>query len=352
MSSQLDVAKKANVSFMTVSRVINGHNNVKKETREKVLKAIHELGYYPNAAARALNRNKTNVIGIIVPYYEHFLSAPYFVELLLEVEKYVALRGYDLIFNTSKTKDYTILYKQRKVDGLIIVAPSIHEKSLEKLVYEHIPFVIVGGMEENKYINYVDIDNFKGMRQAVGYLLNLGHKRIGIVTGILHVIDGKQRLDGYITTLKSHGIDIDENLIFHGNFTEKSGYEALYHFLSLKHPPTAIFCSNDHMALGVYKAAHEKNITIPDDLSVIGFDDIHLTSYITPPLTTIRQPIDKLGRTTARLLIDCIEKKLTAVRKIVIEPKLIIRLSCRQHVCLNQELKSPTLPSNGCDHYS
>jgi LacI family transcriptional regulator len=333
MSSQRDVAKKANVSFMTVSRVINGLDNVKKETREKVLKAINELGYYPNAAARALNRNKTNVIGIIVPYYEHFLASPYFVELLLEMEKYVALKGYDLIFNTSKTKffniDYSILYKQRKVDGLIILAPSIHEESLEKLVHETIPFVIVGGMEENEYINYVDIDNIKGTREAVEYLLNLGHKRIGLVTGISYVMDGRQRLQGYINTLNSHNIKIDNNLIFKGDFTEKSGYDALYYFFSLKHPPTAVFCSNDHMAVGVYKAAHEKNIKIPVDLSVIGFDDIKLASFLTPPLTTIRQPIDILGKTTAKLMIDCIEKKIKSVRKIIITPELIIRASCR-----------------------
>jgi len=334
MSSQKDVAKKANVSFMTVSRVINGHNNVKKETKEKVLKAIMELGYYPNAAARALNRNKTNVIGIIVPYYEHYLASPYFVELLLEIEKHMALKGYDLIFNTSKTKkfshnDYSILYKQRKVDGLIILAPSIHEKSLEKLVYENIPFVIVGGMEENKYINCVDIDNIKGTREAVQYLLNLGHRRIGLVAGILYVMDGRQRLQGYIDTLNSHNIEIDNDLIFKGDFTEKSGYDALYYFFSLKLPPTAIFCSNDHMAVGLYKAAHEKNIKIPDDLSVIGFDDIKLASFLTPPLTTIKQPIDTLGKTTAELIIDYIEKKLNTIKKIIIPPKLIIRSSCR-----------------------
>jgi len=333
MSSQRDVAKKANVSFMTVSRVINGYTNVKKETREKVLKAINELGYYPNAAARALNRNKTNVIGIIVPYYEHFLASPYFVELLLEIEKSVALKGYDLIFNTSKTKfsnnDYSILYKQRKVDGLIILAPSIHEKSLEKLVYESIPFVIVGGMEENKYINCVDIDNIKGTREAVQYLLNLGHKRIGLVTGISYVMDGRQRLQGYIDTLNSYNIGVDNDLIFKGDFTEKSGYDALYYFFSLASPPTAVFCSNDHMAVGVYKAAHEKNIKIPGGLSVIGFDDIKLASFLTPPLTTIRQPIDVLGKTTAKLMIDCIEKKLKDVRKIIITPELIIRASCK-----------------------
>jgi LacI family transcriptional regulator len=333
MSSQKDVAKKANVSFMTVSRVINGHNYVKKETREKVLNAINELGYYPNAAARALNRNKTNIIGIIVPYYEHFLASPYFVELLLEIEKYVALKGYDLIINTSKTKisnkDYSILYKQRKVDGLIILAPSIHEKSLEKLVHDNIPFVIIGGMEENKHINCVDIDNIKGTQEAVNYLLNLGHKRIGLVTGILYVMDGWQRLQGFINTLNSHDIEIDNNLIFKGDFTEKSGYDSLYYFFSLQYSPTAVFCSNDHMALGIYKAAHEKNIKIPSDLSVIGFDDIKLASFLTPPLTTVRQPIDLLGKTTAKLMIDCIEKKLKEVKKIIIKPELIIRSSCR-----------------------
>ena len=333
MSSQMDVAKRANVSFMTVSRVINGSNNVKKETREKVLKAIDELGYYPNAAARALNRNKTNVIGIIVPYYEHFLAAPYFVELLLGIEGYVSVRGYDLIFNTSTNKsdnkDYSILYKQRKVDGVIIIAPSIHDSALQKLVSDRVPFIIVGGREKHKSISYVDIDNLKGTRQAIRYLLELGHSRIGFVTGLLYVIDGKKRLQGYMSTLKSHNIEVDENLIFKGDFTEKSGYDALYYFLSLRHPPSAIFCSNDHMAVGVFKAAHEQNLKIPDDLSVVGFDDINMASFLSPPLTTIRQPIDELGKTAAKLMLDCIENKSNWGRKIIIEPELIIRSSCR-----------------------
>ena len=235
MSSQRDVAKRANVSFMTVSRVVNGHSNVKKETREKVLKVISELGYYPNAAARALNRNKTNVIGIIVPYYEHFLAAPYFVELLLAIEKYVCVRGYDLIFNTSRgksnRKDYSILYKHRKIDGLIIFAPSIHDSlSLENLVKDHVPFVIVGGREENSHVNYVDIDNAKGTREAINYLLTLGHRRIGHVTGILQVIDGRTRLQTYLGTLRSENVEIDEELIFEGDFTEKSGHDALHYF--------------------------------------------------------------------------------------------------------------------------
>ncbi|MBN1837440.1 MAG: LacI family DNA-binding transcriptional regulator [Spirochaetales bacterium] len=333
MSSQRDVAQKANVSFMTVSRVINGHGNVKKATRDKVLKAIRELGYYPNAAARALNRNKTNVIGIVVPYYEHFLAAPYFVELLLAIERYVSVRGYDLIFNTSTgrsdKKDYSILYKHRKIDGLIIFAPSIHDdSSLADLVRDHVPFVIVGGRDENVHINHVDIDNEKGTREAIDYLLSLGHRRIGCVTGILHVIDGRNRLHAYLDTLRAAKVETDNDLIFEGDFTEKSGRDALHHFWSLKSPPTAVFCSNDHMALGVFQGAHERDLRIPADLSVVGFDDISLASYLSPPLTTVRQPIDVLGQRAARLMIASIERRPPAGSKIIVEPELIIRSSC------------------------
>jgi LacI family transcriptional regulator len=196
-------------------------------------------------------------------------------------------------------------------------------------VSDRVPFIIVGGREKHKSISYVDIDNLKGTRQAIRYLLELGHSRIGFVTGLLYVIDGKKRLQGYMSTLKSHNIEVDENLIFKGDFTEKSGYDALYYFLSLRHPPSAIFCSNDHMAVGVFKAAHEQNLKIPDDLSVVGFDDINMASFLSPPLTTIRQPIDELGKTAAKLMLDCIENKSNWGRKIIIEPELIIRSSCR-----------------------
>ncbi len=319
---------------MTVSRVINGHDNVKKETREKVIKAIEELSYYPNAAARALNMNRTNVLGIIVPHDDYFFSSHYFVELLFSIEKRVKSRNYNLIFNISTAKselrDYAILYKERKVDGLIIIAPLIGDIFIEKLIDENVPFVLVNGRHGKSDIDFVDVNNIKGAEEVISYLVELGHRRIGFISGKLNVINGRHRLQGYKKALKYHHIDLDEKLIYEGNWSADSGYQALSHFLTLDPPPTAIFCSNDLIAMGVIKAANNHHLKIPDDISIVGFDDIHLASFTTPSLTTMRQPIEMVGKRAADIIIDSLTGKLKNKEKVILDPELIVRSSCRK----------------------
>lgn len=331
MLSQADVARRAGVSIMTVSRVVNGSSKVRGETREKVLQAIRELSYYPNAAARALNRNRTNVIEVVIPHEDYFFSSEYFSELLFGIEKVVRERQYNLIFNTYdlvKQVDYAALYKQRKVDGLMIVAPAMSDRRLGDLHAEGVPFVLINGRSDEQPLSYVDVDNERGAALAVEYLLDLGHRRIGIVTGGSLVINAHDRLRGYVGALSRRGIAVREDWIYHGNWSEDSGFAGLQHFLGLKERPTALFCCNDLMAIGAVRAAADRGMDVPGELSVVGFDDIRLASYVTPRLTTVRQPLDQVGSSAARIMLELLGDSSWRRRQIVLQPELVIRASC------------------------
>ena len=332
MPSQSDVAKLANVSFMTVSRVINGKENVKEETRQRVLKAIEELGYYPNAAARALNNNKTDGIGIIIPHAEFMTVAPYFLDLISSLEKNIDKMGYHLVFKLPSSfksaSDYSQLYKERKVDGLIVLAPSVDQWLLKKLVTDKVPSVIVYSRDDELDINYIDANNHKGAKDAVNYLIKLGHKRIGMVTGSTTLICGRDRINGYLEALEDNNLNIDKRLIYYGDWNPESGVKAFKYFFGLEEPPTAIFCANDHMALGIIRTAKLNNLQVPRDLSVFGYNDITYAGYITPPLTTMKQPLEELGEKAVELLVKTIEDPDRPVEKIMMDTEFIERESC------------------------
>lgn len=331
MLSQADVARKAGVSIMTVSRVINGAENVRPETREKVLQAISELSYYPNAAARALNRNRANVLEILIPHEDYFYSSEYFSELIFGIEKVVHDSDYNLIFNTYDPglgAEYAVLYKQRKVDGLLIVAPASIDRTIVKLHEESVPFVLVNGRVDDLEVSFVDVDNVTGAFLAVQYLYDLGHRRIGIITGNLLVINARHRLEGYLTFLSQHGFHDPEQWIFRGNWSEESGYAGFCHLVNLKNPPSAIFCSSDLMAIGAMRAAADMGVGIPEMVSIVGYDDIRLSSFVNPRLTTIRQPIDLVGKTAVELLLRSIDGQEGSPQQVVFQPELVVRKSC------------------------
>jgi len=316
---------------MTVSRVINGAGNVRWQTREKVLKAINELSYYPNAAARALNRNRANVLEVIIPHEDYFFSSEYFSELIFGIEKVVHDSDYNLIFNThdpGKEADYAALYKQRKVDGLLIVAPAGSDHTIIRLHEESVPVVLINGRVEGLEVSFVDVDNLAGAFIAVEYLYDLGHRRIGIITGNLLVVNAQHRLKGYLDFLSKRGVRNTGELIYRGNWSEESGYAGFSFFLSLKNPPSAIFCSNDLMAIGAIRAAVDLGVAIPEAVSIVGYDDIRLSSFIIPRLTTIHQPIDLVGKTAAEMLLQLLRGEEGSPRQVLLQPELIIRRSC------------------------
>ena len=316
---------------MTVSRVVNGAENVRPETREKVLEAIRELAYYPNAAARALTRNRSYVLEILIPHEDYFYSSEYFSELIFGIEKVVHDSDYNLIFNTydpGRGAEYAVLYKQRKVDGLVIVAPASNDRTIGELYEESVPFVLVNGRLDDLEVSFVDVDNVAGAFQAVQYLYDLGHRRIGIITGNLLVMNARHRLRGYLDFLSERGIAEVEQWIFHGNWSEHSGYAGFSHLVNLKDPPTAIFCSNDLMAIGAMRAAADLGVGIPETVSIVGYDDIRLASFVNPRLTTIHQPIDRVGKTAAELLLRLLSGQSDQPQQVTLQPELIVRKSC------------------------
>ncbi len=316
---------------MTVSRVINGHKNVRPDTRERVLRAIEEVGYSPNAAARALNRNKAHSIGIVLTQFQETLSAPYFVQLIFAMEKLLTWYKYDLVLVSSShrpERGYVELYRERKVDGLVVMAPPVEAPYLGELAGAGVPTVVVHGKTDLPRMNFVDADNHDAVVQLLHHLMELGHKRFGFVTGDLDVVNATDRLRAYREVLVGSRIAVDETLICRGDWTARAGYDALEYFLNLTEPPSAVICSNDHMAIGMLKAAHERGVRIPGELSLAGFDDIDMATFVTPMLTTVRQPLDQIGREAIDALLTTIHNPEAPPYRNIIPTHLVVRESC------------------------
>ena len=329
MASQKDVAQLAGVSLMTVSRVVNDDPVVKEQTRKRVIEAINTLDYYPNAAARALNRNESKTIGLILPEIESGISTPYFSQFIYYFEKNLSHFGYSMLIIIERKKyDYTLLFKERKVDGFIVIAPM--EINTMKYIIDNgkIPIVFIHKPIKEKNISCIDIDNIKATRFLLDYLISLGHRRIGIITGDMRIAGARVRLSTYKMCFNENDILTDNSLIYEGDWTPKSGYDGLRHFHSLPQPPTAIFCSNDHMAIGALKYAHENHIRVPSDYSIVGFDDTEMASYTNPGITTMRQPFEEIAEKIVDELIKQLHDPSSKKRNYVLEASFIERNSC------------------------
>jgi len=330
MATQQDVARMARVSYMTVSRVVNNQPNVRQGTRERVLKAIRKLSYHPHAAARALSAGQTRNIGMIFPPEEDILARAYFTELSVKLERNLSSRGYHLFLGSirSGTEDPALhrLIAERKVDGLIIFAPAVDDANVRLLGAEKVPFVAIHGRSRDARYSFVDTDNGAGMRLVLDHVMGLGHRRIAFVCGRLQEINARERLVTYQRFLKSRAIDRDEQLIFHGDWSLESGYDSFVALYGMDRRPTAVVFSNDQMALGGIKAAHDRGVSLPQEVSITGYDDIKYASFSSPSLTTIRQPIDEIARIAVDLILEQIRNEVFGQR-IVLQPQLIVRSS-------------------------
>jgi LacI family transcriptional regulator len=332
MASQQDVAKLAQVSFMTVSRVINGSPRVRPETRARVLKAIEELSYSPNEAARALSSKRSHNIGIVFPRKDYLLIAPFCIELCVELESRLKERGYHLFLGSMAeegTKDLVGLFGEGQVDGLILFAPESRDEGIAGLEARRLPFVVAFGGSPTESYSCVDSDNAAGTSLLMSHLFDLGHRRIGFVTGSLKERDAIDRLERYRRELELRGIVPDERIVYRGDWSIGSGYAGFAALMGLSAPPTAIFFSNDQMAIGGIKASHDLGLRVPEDISITGYDDIQYASFITPPLTTVRQDIGAAGVEVADLILEQVEGR-AASRHIILRPELVVRRSSRQ----------------------
>ena len=324
-----DVAREAGVSDATVSRVFNNKDNVREATRQRVRDAADKLGYVANLQARSLAGGKSNIIGLLVPG----LDTTYIGEVVRGIDHELAKANYELMLYTTRRRDgaeYLKYIANSLSEGLLLVVPLLSQTYLKALKNLNYPYVLIDEVDESGNSFSVDATNRQGAYDATQYLLELGHRRIGFITGIPSLSTSKERLEGYKAALREYDVTVLPELITYGDYLQPSGYEQAQNLLNLATRPTAIFASNDRMALGALDAIREQNLQIPDDISVIGFDDIPQASATHPKLTTVNQSLEKMGRIGVQMLLEQIENPERPPRRITLATELIIRDSCQR----------------------
>jgi LacI family transcriptional regulator len=326
----VDVAREAGVSYTTVSRVVNGKGNVKPETRERVVMAMTRLGYVVDQRARSLAGGRSQVIGLLV----HDLGTSYIGEVIRGIDAELAAAQYDLLLYTThrrkmKESAYVVTLTRGLADGLLLVLPRNPGAYLETLRQHRFPHVLIDHRGVDEAAPAVAAANRQGAYGATKYLVELGHRRIGFITGAMDQICAQHRLEGYKAALVDHGLIFAPELVYEGDFFQPLGYAGASVLLELPHPPTAIFASNDVSAFGVMEAVQEHGLRIPDDVSVVGFDDIPQAVHVHPPLTTVRQPLVEMGRTATRMLLEYIKDPQRLIERVELPTELVIRQSCR-----------------------
>lgn len=323
-----DVAKKAGVSISTVSRALNKYEDISQSTRKKIIKVAAELGYRPNIIAKSLGANKNYRIAILVEDYIPEDYATY--EIFMAFRSAMALQNYEtILLSTStdiqKNENLSQIFQNKQVDGLFLLGLKMTDeyfKQLEKFKY---PCVLYDISIENSLCGCVGVDNVKGAYKAVEHLIEHGHKKIAFINGHEDAQVSYERLDGYYLAMAKHGLLIDKELIASGNFTIQGGKQAAMDLLEKNKGITAIFCASDLMACGAMQGIEELGLKVPDDIAIVGFDDINICDLVTPKLTTIRQDRDKIGKLAAMQLIEIINSRTPG--RSVIEPALVIRES-------------------------
>ncbi len=325
----VDVAVEAGVSFGTVSRVINNDAHVKKENRARVLSAMQRLGFVANRQARSLAGGKSKCVGMLVPD----LGTSYIGEIIRGIDAELSLADLDLILYTthrtaSKEAAYVANLARGMVDGLLLVLPRKPADFIGELSQHKFPFVLIDHQGTGRDCPAVGAMNWQGGYNATEYLVKLGHRRIGFITGSMDLGCSLDRLAGYRSALRTYHIPDAQELIYEGTFFQPDGYSGASALLDLEVPPTAIFASNDVMAMGVMDAVRNRGLRIPDDISVIGFDDIPQAALVRPALTTINQPLEKMGQVATQILLDLLHDPEKKVDRIELPTHLIVRDSC------------------------
>lgn len=329
-----DVAKEAGVSIGMVSRVINNYGSFSQETKAKVSEAVKKLSYRRNATARALKMKHTHAIGVLVSDFVSF----FWTTLVRGIEQVASRAGYHIILcntdeNEQKGKEYLSTLLERNIDGLIVSPVQGTQTELKRLSRNGLPLVLVDRKIRGLKVPCVTVDNEAGSFEAVDYLVKLGHRRIGIVSGIRGIMTSEERLAGYLRAFKENGLSIDDKLIVEGEFVSDKTHSAVLKLLAMNPPPTAIFVCNEPMTIGVLLALKEKNIRVPTEMSLIGFDDPVWASITQPALSAVDQPSYSMGVLACEALIRSIRERdqfRIGSENIVLKPKLVIRESCRR----------------------
>lgn len=324
-----DVARRAGVSITTVSRVINKFPSVKGKNRTKVQEAIKELNFQPSILAQRLATGKSNVVALVVPRYEGMFYSFYILELLRGIGTLCQVLKLDLLLNLTDSKS---LLNLKGAGGVIFADIIGNRHQLEDILLSNIPCVVINNLIEDLDVNCISVDNSGGAEAAVNYLISLGHKKIAHIAGDLITQAAIQRLEGYKRALKKHNIAVDEKYIFKTDYSRGQARLAAEKILKDANPATAVFAASDSMALEVMAVAREIGKQIPKDLSIIGFDDNPSGLYGPVALTTVRQPLIKMGEESVKLLSAIMGQKKVKPQRIVLPAELVVRESSQSPV--------------------
>jgi LacI family transcriptional regulator len=330
MATLEEIARLSKTSRSTVSRVINDDPHVSQATRDRVMAMVRQLNYHPNLAARSLVDGRTHVLGLVIPMgVARLFTDPYFPILIQGAASACNANKHTVMLwlaepEYERQMVNQILYNGL-VDGVIVASSLIDDSLIESLLKSSLRFVMIGRPLSNLELSYVDVDNKESARQAVHYLLRAGRRQIATITGPQNMIAGLDRLEGYRTALREWGLAADPGLIANGSFSEAGGYEAMCQLLSKS--PDAVFAASDAMAIGAMRALRDAGRRIPEDVAIVGFDNMPFAERAEPPLTTVRQPIQRAGALAVETLIDMIENPDSSPRRIVLPTELVIRQS-------------------------
>jgi LacI family transcriptional regulator len=326
----VDVAREAGVSYTTVSRVLSGYEFVKESTRKRVMEAVEHLGYVANLHARKLRGGRSQVIGLLVPYLEH----NYVSTIMQGIDQELERADYDLmLYTTRRQRDKESLYVSTiangLTEGLLLVAPLVPSSYLDMLREQEFPYVLIDQVDASEKSAVVDTTNWQGAYDATRYLNQLGHTHIAFIAGLSDARSAVERLAGYKEALADCDIPFQEEWVVEGGYGQKGGYEATMTLLQqVSPPPTAIFAANDLSAFGAMEAVRSAGLCIPDEISILGFDDIPQASLVYPKLTTVHQPLEQMGRVAVKMLLEQIEDRRRLPRRVTLATRRVIRDSC------------------------
>ncbi|PTM59939.1 LacI family DNA-binding transcriptional regulator [Desmospora activa] len=326
-----DVAKRAGVSIATVSRVLNQSKPVSNPLKQRIMQAVEETGYRPNAVARSMIRKKTGLIGVIVPE----IANPYFSGLVEGIEAVAKERAYYTVLAISEKDDRRELellriFQSKQMDGILWAAARLDPACQQEIIQSNIPCVIIGQRLKNKDIPSVAIDNRRAAYETVSHLIQLGHRRIGMIHGPLwDVQSGRERLEGYHLALQTYGLSFRSDWTAEaGEFNVENGYQGMRAIWRTAEKPTALFCACDRLAVGAMTYLKQEGVSLPEEFSVAGFDDEELASLITPRLTTVRHSPYQMGYKSAQILTDRIKgKRDSRCDAITLDYQVIVRES-------------------------
>lgn len=319
------IAKLAGVSKTTVSRVLNNKGEIKEETRNRVLQVISENHYRPNSAARTIKSRETKTIGLLIPYEaDYIMSNPFYYDVIRGIATEVDSKNYYLLLMYSRQESYLEIVREKRIDGLLLLSlGNQHLHLLDELVQTGIPMVSLSAVPGNLNIPTVSVNDFSGAKKAVSYLVKQGHRNIALLNGPRNLVSNEERFRGYCSVLDSNGIPYRDDFVIECDISVKNGRYAMEEFLNYPEL-TAVFVSGDLMAIGAIEAIRHSGKRIPDDISIVAYDNIAMSGYLSPALTTVNQFGEKKGRIAANTLIEQLEGIETS-NYVIIEPKLVVR---------------------------